>query len=178
MGASITRAQFLRGDFKNQHAPLRPPWAPAEQEFIDTCTQCSDCIKTCPENILVSGAGKYPEVNFSKGECTFCYECVTSCTDQALHGSIDSTPWTLKAEISDKCLSLTGVHCMSCRDQCETEAISFIPKIASPAYPVINPLLCTGCGACFQPCPNQSIKLNYQSINELAISSHIKETAL
>jgi len=178
MAGAITRSQFLRGDFKNEHAPIRPPWALDEQQFTDTCTQCSECIKSCPEKIIISGEGHYPVIDFSKGECTFCFNCVDSCEPDALTGSTESIPWNLKASISKQCLVFKGIHCMSCRDQCETEAITFIPKVALPAYPVINPLLCTGCGACFQPCPNQSIQLNNQSTNESAMSSHLKETAL
>lgn len=178
MAGTISRAQFLRGDFKNQHAPLRPPWALSEQQFIDTCTQCAECIDSCPENILFKAAGNYPEVNFTHGECTFCYQCVESCNDAALIGSSNSTPWTLQAEITDQCLVFKGVHCMICREQCEAEAISFIPKVALPPYPVLNPLLCTGCGACLQPCPNQSIHFSYQSIKEPMQGSHTKETAI
>ena len=178
MAGAISRKQFLRGDFTNQHAPLRPPWSQPESLFIESCTQCSDCIKACPENILFSGSGNFPEVDFSHGECTFCFKCVESCNDNALSGDMESTPWHIKANITKHCLPLAGVHCMSCRDQCEPEAITFIPKVSQPAYPVINPLLCNGCGACFQPCPNQSIKMNYQSTNESTMSSHLKETAL
>jgi len=178
MAEAISRAQFLRGDFKNRRAPVRPPWSIEETQFIETCTQCSDCARSCPEKIISKGSGNYPIIDFSLGECTFCFECVDSCTPKALTGAEDSTPWNLKASITDNCLAFKGIHCMTCRDQCETESITFIPKVAMPAYPVINPLLCTGCGACFQPCPNQSIKLNYQSTNESTISSHLKETAL
>ena len=166
MAGAITRSQFLRGDFTNQHAPLRPPWALTESLFIESCTQCSNCINNCPEKIIFSGSGNYPEIDFSLGECTFCFKCVESCKDHALIGSVESSPWNIKASITQQCLSFSGVHCMTCRDQCETEAITFIPKVAQPAYPVINPLLCNGCGACFQPCPNQSIKLTNQSTNE------------
>ncbi len=178
MTGAISRKQFLRGDFTNQHAPLRPPWSLTESLFIESCTQCSDCVEACPENILFNGPGKYPEINFSPGECTFCFKCVESCNDNALTGSIESNPWHIKASITKQCLALNGVHCMTCRDQCEAEAITFIPNIARPPYPAINPLLCNGCGACFQPCPNQSIKMNYQSSNEPAKNSHLKETAL
>ena len=178
MTGSITRKQFLRFDFTNQHAPLRPPWSVMEHLFIEACTGCANCIDNCPEKILFAGSGNYPEVDFSKGECFFCYECVKSCNDQALTGSIDSIPWNIKANITEQCLAFSGIHCMTCRDQCETEAITFTHSVSRPPYPTINPLLCNGCGACYQPCPNQSIKLNYQSTNESDKSSHLKETAL
>ena len=178
MSGVISRAQFLRGDFTNRRAPMRPPWSMDEPAFIETCTQCNQCIDKCPEKILKTGQGQLPEVDFATGECTFCYQCVEACESNALSGDQDTQPWLLKAEITKDCLVFKGIHCMTCRDQCETEAISFIPKVASPAYPVINPLLCNGCGACFQPCPNLSITINQQSTNQSAMSSHLKETAL
>ena len=178
MAGAISRAQFLRGDFNNHHSPIRPPWSRPESQFIETCTQCSDCLSSCPKKIISKGSGNYPVIDFSLGECTFCFECVDSCAPQALSGTEDSTPWNLKAIISNQCLVYAGVHCMTCRDQCETEAITFIANISKPPYPVIDQNLCSGCGACFQPCPNQSIKLNYQLTNKSAKNSHLKETAL
>lgn len=178
MAGAISRSQFLRGDFKNQHAPIRPPWSLEEYLFTEICTQCSACISACPEKIIRVGSGHYPVIDFSKGECTFCFKCVDSCEPKALLGSIESKPWNIKASITKQCLTFNGIHCMSCRDQCEVEAIRFIPKLASPACPAIDPLLCNGCGACFQPCPNQSIELKKLSINKSGMNSHLKETVL
>ena len=178
MAGAISRKQFLRGDFTNRHAPMRPPFSLAEHLFVEACTQCADCITSCPENILVSGAGKYPEVDFSNGECTFCLQCVDSCNDNILAVRINEKPWQIQASITEQCLVFKGIHCMTCREQCEAEAISFIHRVGQPPYPVINSLLCSGCGACFQPCPNQSIKLSYQNANEPAHGSYLKESAL
>ncbi|MDH5393535.1 MAG: ferredoxin-type protein NapF [Gammaproteobacteria bacterium] len=178
MAGAITRTQFLRGDFTNQHAPIRPPWSRGEALFLENCTQCFDCLSSCPEKIIIKGEAQYPQIDFAKGECTFCFKCVQSCEHQALTGSPESIPWTIKASINKHCLALNGVHCMGCRDHCESEAIRFIPKVGQAAYPVINPLLCSGCGACFKPCPNQSIKLNYQPTYQTISDSTLKETTL
>ncbi|MDH5424450.1 MAG: ferredoxin-type protein NapF [Gammaproteobacteria bacterium] len=178
MAGAITRKQFLRGDFTNRHAPIRPPFSLAEYLFVEICTQCGDCIKACPQNILFSGSGKYPEVDFSKGECTFCLDCVDSCNDNVLAVRAGEQPWTIQSTITDKCLVFKGIHCMTCREQCETEAIGFTPRVGQPPYPVIDSLLCNGCGACFQPCPNHAIKLSYQNPNEPDHGSYLKESAL
>jgi len=178
MAGAITRKQFLRGDFKNQHAPIRPPYAPGEMQFTEQCTSCAECINSCPENILINAPGNYPEVDFSKGECTFCFECVESCNDNILSLEEDLPPWHIKANITDQCLVFKGVHCMICREQCEADAFTFIPKVGRPPHPVLNSLLCNGCGACYQPCPNHSIKLSYQNISESKNDSCLRETAL
>jgi len=178
MSQTISRAQFLRGDFTNRHAPIRPPWSNPEDLFKEQCTSCNDCIDLCPTKIIFSGQGQLPEIDFSNGECIFCEECVEACKADAFNHAPAAIPWTLKATISKDCLSFKNIHCMICKEQCETEAISFTHQAGHVPYPYLNPELCTGCGACFQPCPNQSIQLNYQSTNESAISSHLKETAL
>ena len=178
VSGAISRSQFLRGDFTNKHAPIRPPWASEESAFIASCSQCSDCISACPENIIVNGTGNYPVIDFTNGECTFCFECVESCNDHALSGDADSQPWSLQASVSKQCMVFQGVHCMVCRDQCEAEAITFMPKVNQPAYPHINAALCTGCGACFQPCPSQSIEISYQLTNNNVVDSTLKETVI
>lgn len=67
----LSRRGFLRGRVRPK-AEIRPPWALPESEFVDRCTRCNDCLKACPQGILVPGDGAYPTVEFSRGECTFC----------------------------------------------------------------------------------------------------------
>jgi len=162
MAQVITRKQFLRGDFRNQRAPIRPPWAYFEDEFVEKCTRCGECISHCPENILTKDKHGFPQVNFSKGECLLCHDCVDHCEVEALSQDLDRAPWNLKARITEQCLIYRGVHCMVCREQCESEAISFTYKAGFPPIPDLNQSLCNGCGACFKPCPGQAIKLSYQ----------------
>ena len=162
MPHAISRKQFLRGDFRNQHAPLRPPWAYAEDEFVDKCTRCGECLSHCPEKIIVKDKHGFPKIDFSRGECLLCHECVDQCEPEALSQDLDRPPWNLKAEITEKCLVYKGVHCMVCREQCESEAISFTYKAGLPPMPHLNLSLCNGCGACFKPCPGQAINLSYQ----------------
>ena len=162
MAQVITRKQFLRGDIRNRHAPIRPPWALNEDDFVEKCTQCGECIDHCQEKILVNDKHGFPVVNFSKGECVFCNACVDHCEVEALSQDLNKTPWNLKAEITDQCLVYRGVHCMVCREQCEIEAISLTHKVGLPPIPHVNQSKCNGCGACFKPCPGQAINLSYQ----------------
>ncbi|MGR9117092.1 MAG: ferredoxin-type protein NapF [Gammaproteobacteria bacterium] len=152
------RRDFLRGRFSPKHSVIRPPWAIAEAIFIDRCTRCNDCIAGCETGILFKGDGGYPEVDFAKGECTFCEACVNRCPTQALSFQ-RSPPWTLVARVSESCLAHTGVVCMTCRDQCPEQAILMQPRVGQPALPCIDEQLCTGCGACFVPCPTRAVQL-------------------
>ena len=163
MGNALNRAQFLRGDFSGRSRTVRPPWALAENAFVESCTRCGNCIEVCPQHILEKGGGGFPRVNFSRGECLFCGDCVRSCTPGALAGwrpSGDSTtPWLLRARIEAACLARRGVECRSCVDQCETGAIRFRPVAGGVAQPQLDPALCNGCGACYSVCPAQAITL-------------------
>lgn len=159
MTASISRAQFLRGDFKGKQDIIRPPWSQEEFLFTETCNSCAECITACPENILVKGRAGYPIVNFSSGECTFCGLCAEVCQPQAINKLPDTTPWTLKAIVADDCLAQKNTVCITCQEQCEHDAIQFKPVIGRIATPEINYSNCTGCGACFSPCPTNSISI-------------------
>lgn len=173
----LSRRALLKANFKSYQQPIRLPWVRDEAEFVDTCSRCGNCINTCQEKIIVKGDGGFPEINFNRGECTFCTDCVKSC-EEDLFTSLDDHPWSLKVLITDECLSVKNVICVVCKEQCETEAISFIPKYKSVSQPVLLSEKCTGCGACVKPCPVQAIKLSYQN-NEIEQyqNDQIKENA-
>jgi ferredoxin-type protein NapF len=158
MAKNISRVQFLRGDISSRALPVRPPWTQDEISFTDNCTRCGDCIKVCETNILHKGQGGFPEINFAKGECTFCAACVQACKEDVFI-STTSEPWDLKATITEDCLADRGVVCMICGEQCETSAIRFIHQAGKVDQPQMDSQACNGCGACYQSCPVQAIKV-------------------
>lgn len=162
MTQSISRIQFLRGDFRGQRAAVRPPWACNELEFIEKCSRCGECLHHCPEKIISKDKYGYPQIDFSKGECLLCHACVDQCEPEALSQDLAKLPWSLRAEVTERCIVYQGIHCMVCREQCEPEAITFTHKPGLPPRPHIEAALCNGCGACYKPCPGQAINLAYQ----------------
>ncbi len=137
---------------------LRPPWSLGEAAFLARCTGCGDCIDACPESILVPWR-RTPVVDFRQGECTFCGDCARACGEGVFRAPESGPPWSLRAVIGSHCLSLHGVECRLCADQCETRALRFRPAPGGVARIEIDPSLCTGCGACVAPCPEQAIEM-------------------
>lgn len=155
MTTSISRLQFLRGDFSGKQKALRPPWAPSETEFTTKCERCGECIKACPEKILEKGYGGFPQVNFKLGECTFCGICADRCSNNTLQQIEGVPPWKRKANIEKNCLEKQGVICVICRENCELEAIEF----SLSRVPKVNIDKCNGCGACYKACPVMAITI-------------------
>lgn len=168
MTVSINRFQFLRGDFSGQRAPMRPPWSQPESRFTALCTRCHACEDACPEGVLVTGRGGFPEVNFQKGECTFCERCVQVCETPALQHA--DQPWRWRAEIGRSCLAMQAVVCRTCAEQCEVGAIRFRPVIGGGAVPMLSINNCTGCGACVAPCPAGAVQMRIPQTREEGVA--------
>lgn len=149
----------MRGDFRSRPPAPRPPWALAEDLFVNACTRCAECVPACPTRIIVIVRG-YPEVDFKRGECTFCGACAAACRPGALQDSeCQIWPWAIKAQVADTCLASRGVECRSCGERCAAAAIRFSPRLGGPPVPSIDGNACTGCGACVAPCPVSAISV-------------------
>ena len=161
MTQTISRTQFLRGDYRGADVALRPPWAVNESLFDELCNGCGDCIASCPTSILVKGRAGFPVVNFSKGECEFCANCVVACKTGAIQRTHESgeVPWALKAVIGESCVTQEGVICRSCTEQCEPHAIKFHLDVGSVPQPQLDESKCNGCGACVSICPVNAISV-------------------
>lgn len=157
----LRRRGFLFGRARPPEAQIRPPWALAEDDFIARCTRCDGCRQACPQQIIVSGNGGFPTVDFSNAECTFCGDCAAACEPRALKrdAASDAPPWPYKAIIAGTCLAEQRVECRSCGDHCDANAIRFSPQLNACPIPDIDFDKCTGCGACVEPCPVTAIRI-------------------
>ncbi len=159
MNQTINRQQFLSGDLKGTRSPARPPWSIIEEAFIEQCTGCGACWQQCPENILTKGRGNYPVINLNQRECTLCHRCADVCTRDAIYYSKKLSPWLVGLHIDTSCLAKQGVVCVTCAEQCDTQAITLIPQLGNVTQPKIDESRCNGCGACEAPCPAHAIHI-------------------
>jgi ferredoxin-type protein NapF len=163
---SISRAQFLRGDWSGHNPELRPPWAQPEALFVEACDGCGDCVDVCPQEILNSERG-LPLVDFTQGECTFCGDCESVCQTTALRrpavslATDEQSPWPYRAMISSHCLATRGTYCVRCIDSCPQQAITVRPALRSRLDIHINDTACNGCGACIAGCPASAIHMQF-----------------
>lgn len=161
---SISRAQFLRGDWSGHKPDLRPPWAQPEALFVEACDGCGDCVDACPQEILQLERA-LPRVDFSRGECTFCGDCEFACQRGALKrpavtlASDERAPWPHRAMISGDCLAAKGTYCVRCIDSCPEQAITARPALRARLDIQVNDTACNGCGACMAGCPAGAIHM-------------------
>ncbi len=152
------RRLFSRRD--QSAAKVTLPWLKSPEQFTDQCTRCNECISQCETNVIVTGEGGFPTVDFSVDECTFCYQCANACPE-SLFTSQHDAPWQIKAVISDDCLAKRNVECRACSDMCETMAIRFQLAVGQVAQPILSLDDCSGCGACVAPCPTKAIAVTH-----------------
>jgi ferredoxin-type protein NapF len=115
-------------------------------------------VEACPEGIILVGRNGYPEVDFRRGQCSFCGDCVRACSPGAL-ADRGQAPWRTIATIAFSCLSVQGVICRLCEEQCEPAAIRFRPALGGYALPEVDAGACTGCGACVGVCPVAAVEV-------------------
>ena len=153
---TLSRRSFLGGRKRNSDA-IRPPWSPSEDVFTDQCRRCGDCISACETGVLIKGSGGFPEADFSRAGCTFCEQCNTACGDRILTKQHER--WKILPQISQQCLARNQIHCRTCQELCEVEAIRFELVPGGVALPEIDLSLCSGCGECVADCPVEAIKM-------------------
>ncbi len=164
---------------KNAEAKLiRPPGALPEDEFLDRCIRCLECIRICQTNgrcLQPAGFDQNllnlwtPIAEMRQGYCEYnCNLCCQVCpTDAILPLSLElkqKTPIGLAKFDKNLCIPFErNEDCIVCEEHCPTpdKAIKFDLKEAILAdgnrkivkYPYVEKELCIGCGICEEKCP-------------------------
>ncbi|MDO8683169.1 MAG: 4Fe-4S binding protein [Armatimonadota bacterium] len=146
---------------------IRPPGAMAEEEFLATCTRCSECMKICPTNglqpaLLEAGLeGIWTPILIPRiGECTQkCDLCHRVCPTQAIQPfTVDEKTHiyigTAVIDRSQCWVWNSDKPCLVCDEVCSYNAIDW-KEVDGVNRPFVNEKTCTGCGICEQHCPIQ-----------------------
>jgi MauM/NapG family ferredoxin protein len=156
---------------------IRPPGSLAEEDFLDRCIRCGECMKVCPTNGLhptlfeadLEGIGT-PKLVPSLGHCD--YEC-NSCGEVCPTGAIKELALDVKKETKigtayfnkDKCYPWNeNINCLVCEEHCPTpeKSIKFwdvevleqeTNRIITVKRPYVVTETCIGCGICENKCP-------------------------
>lgn len=155
---------------------IRPPGALPEEQFLQKCVKCGECMKVCPTNALqpaLTEAGPegiwtpmlVPKIGYCDYYCSLCTQvCPT--------GALKELTIEKKNEIKigsawvnrNRCIPWKfGDPCIVCEEHCPVspKAIKFMKievkrqdgVIKTPIAPVIDLDQCTGCGICENKCP-------------------------
>lgn len=155
-----------------QRPVIRPPGSLKEEEFIQRCIRCGNCMKVCSTNvlqpdILESGFGGFwtPKFNVNIGYCEFgCNLCGKVCPTHAIEFLTVEQKKKVKIGVAkvdrDKCLPWSeGKECLVCEEHCpipekaiKTKKVKGL-KTAFVEAPVVDRYLCIGCSICENKCP-------------------------
>ncbi|HEX2981576.1 MAG TPA: 4Fe-4S binding protein [Anaerolineaceae bacterium] len=140
---------------------LRPPGALPENEFLQTCILCQECIRVCPTGGLrpavlengLNGLGA-PVLAPRQGGCSLNPSCPQLCAQVCPVGAIQpisKTEMKIGVAVVDRftCLAWDqGAKCLVCVEAClNSAAIPFNGRVT------VDPNRCTGCGRCESGCP-------------------------
>ena len=184
LGAGLTglfSAALIHVSFSNpkkQGMMIRPPGAREENQFLDYCIRCGECIRVCSttgKGLQYSGLDMglealwtpnlFPETGYCEYNCNLCGQV---CPTQAIVSLSLSEKSQKKIGTAhfDKTSCIPwyyGENCMVCEEHCPLpdKAIKFrkesIKTIAGKRSEVLLPYvdesLCIGCGICVTRCP-------------------------
>ncbi|HOT43818.1 MAG TPA: 4Fe-4S binding protein [Spirochaetota bacterium] len=155
---------------------IRPPGALPEEEFIQRCIRCGNCMKVCPTNVLQplpisDGLARAwsPVLDTRRGYCEYrCNLCGRVCPTDA----IAELPLERKQKVQigtgvfNKTICIPyakGENCIVCEEHCPVpeKAIRVkegIVKGRKVMLPHVVADLCIGCAICELKCPTRPDK--------------------
>jgi len=173
LGASVVLGAAWKTEFQprsNVQYLVRPPGAVEEENFLDLCLRCEECVKACSSTggCLQPSGSEYgwlgfwtPRARMREGYCE--YSC-TLCGEVCPTGAIK--PLSVEAKqkkiiglaVFDKnrCIPWAqNIECLVCEEHCplSDKAIKFQIEPEKVKLPYVDPKLCIGCGICETKCP-------------------------
>lgn len=156
---------------------LRPPGAVAEEQFIERCVRCAECMKVCiggalhPALFEAGPVGLWtplvvPRVGYCEYNCTLCGQvCPTGAIRRLDLARKRKTVIGLAVFDKNRCLPYAkGIECLVCEEHCPTGAKAIVFEEQTMLVdghprqlkiPRVVDKLCIGCGICETKCPLQ-----------------------
>lgn len=154
---------------KTLNAPVRPPGAMEEMEFISTCTRCGDCVPACPYGAilrypLTAGLrGGTPYIDPHTKACELCPDtpCITACKPGALEPTpVDRIDMGTAKVNPETCMTFDNKICTRCYDACPYPERAIVIE---DHHPRVNENGCVGCGLCQERCPTHPVGIKVLS---------------
>jgi len=181
----ITRVNDAVDKITKRVPLLRPPGAISEQQFLQACTRCDDCIHACPKDAIQKVPKKLgflimgtPYIDPKTIPCVMCDDlpCISACADGALLPAQSKFDVNMGYAILDKnkCQAYGETFCQQCVIDCP------IPGAIDQVNdrPVINKNTCTGCGVCVLSCSTVNIPVAIKIKPQMVIESQIRKKKL
>lgn len=143
---------------------IRPPGALPEEQFVDRCVRCTECMKVCPTGGLqpaITEAGFEglwtPVLVPRIGECSQnCNLCSKVCSTQAIQPfEITEKPHIYIGEAfvdRSQCVAwYDDRQCLVCHEACSYRAIQ-MRVVDGVKRPFVDEHKCVGCGICENVC--------------------------
>jgi ferredoxin len=131
VAAGVVSAFATRSVTAAQRRPIRPPGSVAEEQFLDLCIRCEQCLKVCPGPVLQAAGLEYGFEALWTPVAVFphagCHQNCNLCTEVCPTGAIEPLSLARKrktvigiAAIDPKtCLPHRGEReCQLCFDEC------------------------------------------------------------
>lgn len=152
-------------------APLRPPGALAESEFLSRCTRCMQCIDACPNQAIMQLPGPLgmpgrstPVIKPRRQACMLCnkvegdyLKCTEVCPTGALtliRKDLDDVREKFAIGVAeldtDLCYSYNNWSCGACYRACPLPGEAM--TLGLWERPTVNSEGCIGCGLCERAC--------------------------
>ncbi len=161
---------------------LRPPGSLSEQQFLQACTRCDECIHACPKDAIIRVPKKMgflimgtPYIDPKKNPCVMCEDlpCIPACPDGALtpKASIFDVKMGYAILDKNKCQAYGITFCQQCVIDCP------IPGAISQKdeKPIFHKDICTGCGVCMLSCSTVNIPVAIKIKPQMVIESQMRK---